>query len=229
MVFPKNIPASPNVPEEIVYYIYWYGLRAGKATLLTKDTSEGVVLTSHATSAAFISLFYKVDDVVQSTLYLDGYPKSYTLKLREGRHRRNKATHFGIKPDNGLQKVVYYNVLDNERKDFFLEKQAFDPLSGFHEIRKRPLEVGRSEFLDVFDNKKLWNVEVKVLRKEHLKIPSGEFDTIVIKPLLKSEGIFLKKGELYIWLTDDEKKIPVMVKSKVKIGNFTAKLVQGEY
>jgi hypothetical protein len=205
------------------------GIRAGMATLDFEETPEGVIIKSHATSAPFISLFYKVDDVAQSTLYPDGYPQNYILKIQEGRHRRHKITYFGIKPKDGLQKVIYNNKLDNETVEFYLEKQAFDPLSGFYEIRKRPLRVGHSEYLDVFDSKKLWNVEVQVLRKERVKIPAGEFDTIIIKPLLQSEGIFMKKGEIHIWLTDDEKRIPIMVKSKVKIGSFIAKLVEGAY
>jgi hypothetical protein len=47
--------------------------------------------------------------------------------------------------------------------------------------------------------------------------------------LLKSEGIFSKKGEVHIWLTDDEKHIPVLVTLKVKIGQVTATLVEGMY
>jgi hypothetical protein len=199
------------------------------ATLDIEDTPEGIIITSRATSATFISLFYKVDDVAKSILYPDGYPKSYILKIREGRHRRDKATYFEIKPENGPQKVIYNNKLDNEIVEFELEKQAYDPLSGFYEIRKRPLKIGHSEYLNVFDSKKLWNTEVQVLRRERVRVPAGEFDTIVIKPLLKSEGIFMKKGDIYIWLTDDEKKIPVMLKSKVKIGSFVAKLVKGAY
>ncbi|NIP40434.1 DUF3108 domain-containing protein, partial [Candidatus Saccharibacteria bacterium] len=42
-------------------------------------------------------------------------------------------------------------------------------------------------------------------KKEKITIPAGTFDTIKVKPLLKSEGIFMRKGDVYIWLTDDEK------------------------
>ena len=58
---------------------------------------------------------------------------------------------------------------------------------------------------------------------------SGEFDTIVIKPVLKSEGIFLKTGDIYIWVTDDDKKLPVLLKSKVRVGHFTAVLAEEDY
>lgn len=224
-----EINAEPRVPEKFVYYIYWSGIRAGMATFDFEDTADGVTIKTHATSASFISIFYKVDDIAQSVLYSDGYPSVYTLKIREGRHKRNKATHFGKKPANSPQKVIYNNLLDNETEEFNLEKQAFDPLSGFYYIRKRQLIAGQSEYLDIFDNKKLWNIEIQVIGKEHVSTPAGEFDTILIKPIMQSEGIFMRKGDIYIWLTDDDKKIPVMIRSEVKVGSFVAKLVEGEY
>ena len=100
-------------------------------------------------------------------------------------------------------------------------------LSAFFALSNRNLTVGTSEYLDIFDNKKLYHTEVQILRKEKVSVPAGEFNTIVIKPLLKSEGIFVRKGDMYIWLTDDERKLPVIVKSKIKVGHFTAKLKKG--
>ena len=57
----------------------------------------------------------------------------------------------------------------------------------------------------------------------------GSVDTIVIKPLMKSEGIFNRKGDMFIWLTDDERRLPVKMRTKVVVGSITATLVGGEY
>ncbi|MEF9427133.1 MAG: DUF3108 domain-containing protein, partial [Candidatus Mariimomonas ferrooxydans] len=187
--FSVCIEAGPKIPEKFVYDVYWLGIRAGTATLEFKETPEGVTIKSSVVSAPFISVFYEVDDFAQSTLYVDGYPRDYILKVREGRSRRDKATHFMTKPADGPQKIIYNNKLDDHISEYYLMKQAFDPLSGFYEIRKRPLKVGHPAYLDIFDSKKVWNVEVQVLRKERVRIPDGEFDTIVIKPLMQSEGI----------------------------------------
>ena len=229
LFFSLKVQAEAKVPEKFIYNVYWAGIRAGSASLELKDTPEGLTITSRAVSAEFISLFYKVEDLAQSILYPNGYPSLYVLKIQEGRHKRDKATFFNMRPDNETQHIIYNNKLDNEIVEFNFEQPAFDPLSGLFEIRKHQLEVGRSEFITVFDSKKLWNVEVQVLRKERITTPVGKFNTIVIKPILQSEGIFMKKGDIHIWLTDDEKKIPVMIKSKVKIGSFVAKLVDGFY
>ncbi|MBI4654823.1 MAG: DUF3108 domain-containing protein [Nitrospirae bacterium] len=223
-----EVNAEPSTPEKLIYSIYWSGIKAGNAYWDINNTADGAVITSRAMSADFISLFYKVDDFIQSTLYQNGYPKNYKIKLREGRHRRDKEVSFGNN-ENGSQKIIYHNKLSNETIEFKSEKKVFDSLSGFYEIRKKDLWVGRSEYMEIFDNKKFYSVEVQVLRKEKIMVPAGEFDTIVIKPILQSEGIFMRKGDIYIWLTDDEKKVPVMMKSKVKAGSFTVKLVEGEY
>jgi len=223
-----SISASDSpIKAKFVYNIYWSGIKAGEATLSYDDAPEGIIITSTARSAPFISIFYKVDDLSQSILAPDGHPNKYTVRIREGRRKRDKVTYFSTISETNTQKVIYTDKLTNESVEFNLAKEAFDPLSAAYEIGRRPLIVGRSEYIDIFDNKKVYNTEVRVLGKERISTPAGEFDTIVIKPLLKSEGIFLRKGDIYLWLTDDERRIPVMLKSKVKIGSFTAELAEG--
>ncbi len=229
LFFSLKVQAEPGIPERLKYNIYWLGIRAGNASFEVTDTPEGISITTLAESARFISIFYKVKDFAKSILKHDGYPLTYILKTSEGRHKKDKSVFFESGPSGKFRKIYYNNRLNNTKMEINLEKQVYDPLSGFYEIRKRPLQPGISEYLNIFDSKKLWNVEVQVLGKEYIKVPAGNFDTIIIKPLLSSEGIFSKKGEMHIWLTNDEKRIPVMVKSKIKIGNFVAKLVEGEY
>lgn len=221
--------AAQKLPENFVYHIFWSGIRAGKATIDFAETEEGVRITSRETSTAFVSLFYKVDDKTQTTLYSDGFPKNYTISIREGRHSREKATYFEVPGQDGKQKVIYRNILDNETIEFELERKAYDALSALYELRKRPLNVGVPEYLDIFEDKKTWNTEVQVIKKERIRVPAGEFDTILIKPLFKSEGLFLKKGDVHIWFSDDEKRIPVMIEIQTKAGNFKVKLSEGAY
>jgi hypothetical protein len=78
----------------------------------------------------------------------------------------------------------------------------------------------------VFDNEKVYDLEVQVLRKERITVPAGTFDTVLIKPLLQSEGIFSRKGPIYTWLTDDRRRIPVRIKTSVVVGSLTAELVR---
>ncbi len=83
--------------------------------------------------------------------------------------------------------------------------------------------------MEVFDNKKLYKAEVQVVKKEEIETGFGTFKTILIRPVLQSEGIFSRKGDILIWLTDDAKRLPVLLKTKVKVGSIKATLTGGKY
>jgi hypothetical protein len=165
-----------------------------------------------------------VRDPVESGVR-DPMPVNYRIKVREGKHRRDKEVVF----DREGGKALYINHLKPEKKEFDVPEEIFDPLSAFYRVRNMELEVGRSVYVPVFDSKKVWNVEVKVLGRERVKVPAGTFDTIKIKPVMESEGIFARKGEIYIWVTDDERKVPVKLNSEVAVGSINAVLVGGSF
>lgn len=230
--FASHAQADPfKIPEKLVYDLTWTGIKAGTATLEFVSEGDKIKIISTARSADWISAFYTVEDRVESTLTNTGQrqgwaqPVSCRMKIREGKHRRNKEVIF----DPPKNKATYFDYLKNEKKEFQLPSPAFDPISSFYYVRTLKLAVGEPLYVTVFDNKKVWNVEVQVLRREKVFLPSGTFNTIVIKPLLKSEGIFSRKGDIFIWLTDDAKHIPVKMQTKAPVGSITATLVQGVY
>lgn len=214
-------PTSQNYDETFQYRLSWNGIRAGTAWLGIKKDGDKIKVFSRVRSASFISVFYEVDDTVESTLepvngLYPGKPIHYRIKLKEGKHRRDKEVIF----KGNI--AIYKNNLKNETHEAKIPEEIFDPLSAFFYVRFMPLEPGKSVFITVFDSKKVWDVEVKVLRREKIEIGDKEVDTIVIKPLMQSEGIFYRKGDIYIWLTDDSSRLPVMLRTKVLIGSVVA-------
>jgi hypothetical protein len=65
---------------------------------------------------------------------------------------------------------------------------------------------------------------VRVVRRENVEVPAGTFRCLVVEPLLKSAGLFKQEGSLTIWLTDDARRMPVLMKSKVAVGSIAAEL-----
>ncbi len=220
-----------NIPEKLVFDLTWTGIKAGTATLEVVNDKDCIKIISTARSAKWVSVFYTVDDRAETVLVRTqskafvGKPRNYHLKIREGRHRRDKEVIF----DHQNRTAVFIDHLDGDKKNFDITESILDPLSSFFYVRTLKLEVGKSVFVDMFDSKKMWNVEVQVLRKEKIETAHGNLDTVVIKPLMKSEGIFNRKGDVIIWLTDDHKRIPVKMQTKVAVGSITATLVEGYY
>ena len=219
------------IPEKFVYDLTWAGIKAGTASLELVNDGDKLKIISTAQSAKWVSVFYTVDDRVESTLSkipeesFPWQPEKYRIRIREGRHRRDKEVVF----DRKTNKATFKDYIGNEKKDFALPVTVFDPISSFYYLRTLELQEGKSVYVTVFDSKKVWNVEIQILRKERISLPTGTFNTIVVKPLMKSEGIFYRKGEIFIWLTDDFKHIPVKLQTKVAVGNITATLVKGNY
>lgn len=223
--------ASQSINEQFVFELRWGGLKAGTATMEIIHEEDTARIISTARSADWVSLFYTVDDRIEArlikkpSLLLFGLPTDYRVKIREGRRRRNKEVIF----NHERLKALYIDHRKGKKKEFVILPDTLDPLSSLFHVRTLDIEVGKSIFVNIFDSKRMWNVEVQVLRKERLKTGLGEFNTVVIKPLMKSEGIFNRKGDMVIWLTDDDRHIPVMMKTKVVVGSIVATLVSGTY
>ncbi|NWF99032.1 MAG: DUF3108 domain-containing protein [Nitrospirae bacterium] len=226
-----NVFAEPfKLPEKFVYELTWTGIKAGTATLgITKD-GEKYKIVSTAESADWVSFFYTVEDRAESIIIKSdnkewARPVNYKLKIREGKHRKNKEVIF----NTNNKKATYIDHLSNEKKEYDIPESVYDPISSFYYVRTLPLLVGESVYVTVFDSKKIWNVEVQVLRKEKVILPAGTFNTILIKPILKSEGIFSRKGDIFIWLTDDNKRLPVKMQTRVAVGSVIATMKEGYY
>jgi hypothetical protein len=188
-------------------------------------------IVSTARSAAWLKLFFPVDDRIESVLVPNaeissiGVPRLYRERIREGWTRFQKEAVF----DRNTMEVNTKDFIKKTETTQKFTPKTYDTLSSFFYFRTVPLKVGASYFIEIFDCKKLWNTEVQVLRREEIETPVGRFKTVMIKPIMKFEGIFARTGDMYIWLTDDERRIPVLMKSKVKVGSITVTLVGGNY
>jgi hypothetical protein len=130
----------------------------------------------------------------------------------------------------GSRKITYYDYLKGTKDEHGTTGSVpWDVISGFYYLRAQGIEANKTVFVDIFDSNKFLNAEVNVLGMERTKFTEkGEIDAIVVKPILKSDGLFQNKGDIRIWLSHDENRFPVRVETKVPIGNVVAELKQVE-
>lgn len=223
--------ASFPIPERLEFELAYSGVTAGHAVQEVKQVNNEIHIISSARSADWLRFFFPVDDLIESFLTAGtpplhlGLPRLYQERKHEGKTITDRKASF----DRQKFEVTTTDNRNKEEKKQAITKRTYDTLSSFFYFRTIPLQVGTSYFVDIFDCNRLWNTEVKILRREELITPLGRFKTIVIQPLLKSEGIFARTGDMIIWLTDDDRRLPVQMKSKVVVGSITATLVGGSY
>jgi hypothetical protein len=89
-----------------------------------------------------------------------------------------------------------------------------------------PIQVGETVTIDVHESNKNWRLAIVGQKRERIETEAGKFMTIRTKAKVEFEGVFLEKGDVYVWFTDDERRLPVRMDSKIKIGRISAKLIK---
>lgn len=210
-----------KIGEYFQFSIDWSGLNGGNAlmqvqNMQTVDGRRAWRVVTKAESNSFVSKFYKVRDRAETFIDAESlYTRRFEKHLREGTYKKDLSVRF----DQKARKAIY----DNGRS-FEVPPRVHDVLSAFYYVRTRPLPEGGMVSIPTHDNEKSYDMVVKVIRRERIEVPAGKFDCVLVEPVLKSEGIFKSKGQMFVWLSDDERRIPVQVKSKVPIGSISVTL-----
>ncbi|MEW6051081.1 MAG: DUF3108 domain-containing protein [Candidatus Zixiibacteriota bacterium] len=209
-----------GVGERMTFDINYGFINAGSASLEVAKLIEYqgrpcYQVVSRAQSNSFFSSFYRVEDRVESIVDAVGvYSWRFEKNLREGNYRADRMYAF-----DQINRAVHY-----EKDTLPVEPYVQDALSALYFVRTQPLEVGKSIFVDNFVDGKKYRMEVRVLKKERIKVAAGSFDCIVVEPLTQSVGVFKNEGTLTVWLTDDRLRMPVLMKSKILVGSVSAEL-----
>jgi len=223
----KTFPFSPG--ERLTFELRWAWIPAGQAVLevLPIETVEGVESFHFAMMAKtypLVDLFYEVRDQV------DGYTDTkmthsilYKKKQREGRTRRDVLVTF----DWDKQEVQYADF-GKKKNPISIPSGSFDPLSVFYAFRLHDLKENLGIETPVTDGKKAVLGKATVVRKEKIRLTSGTYDTYLVEPDLKHIGGVFEKSKdakLRIWVTADDRRIPLLIESRVAIGTVVAELI----
>jgi hypothetical protein len=226
---PMALVAAPlpfRAGESLVFEVSWMRVPVGTATMRVEPltdhaTPEALRLISTARTNAFLDALHKVDDHAESIFDPQTrLSQSFRIRQHEGHYRSYHKMIF----DQSNRRVTFQKR-DQPPEELSIPTTVQDPLSVLYWVRTLPLSVGKPVVVPICNRGKTWFTKIRVLKRERLKLPIGEVDTIKIQPLLQAAGIFRHKGDMFIWLTDDAYRVPVQLRSNIKIGVVTAHLV----
>lgn len=221
----RNLNKKLPEKENIFFNIYWKFIKVGEASLEIKEIVEingrkAYHIYSTAKTLSLLDTFYKVRDENQSWVDVESLCSlKFLADIKEGDWIKKQKIDFDhINAKYILEEQGEFTVGDTKR-------WVQDVLSILYYFRTIDLEVGDEYLFDAHANKDTWILKTKVTGRETIKTKAGLFDCFILEPAMRDNaGIFKAKGGLKVWITADNKKIPVKLVTKIPIGSIVAEI-----
>ena len=219
---------SFQVGEQLTYEISWLNITAGTAVMAVSGAgTDGdrplAKLITTTQSRPMITTFFPVDNRVESIVDpATMLPERLTFKRREGKKKEDIEYTFHQK--EGTVTVVKGGTTETLE----MPPGTQDVISCLYYARTElSLQPGSFLTMNVYHDKKNRKVDVHVEEIEIVSGPWGEVETARVLVIMPFQGLFLNQGNIRVWFTNDDRRIPVRMKAKVIIGSIVADLVTG--
>ncbi len=135
----------------------------------------------------------------------------YHQDIHEGRYSRN--TVYDIHPERGI-------YTKNGKDTAVTVPSPLDDISFIYFVRTLPLTVGQHYEWNRYFVADKNPVIVDVERREEVQVPAGKFMCVVLKPTIKTSALFSEGGHAEIWISDDDRRLVVQMKSGLSFGSL---------
>ena len=219
---------SFHVGEQLTYEISWLNITAGTAVMtVTAAGADGdrplAKLITTAQSRPAITKYFPVDNRVESIVDpATLLPEHLTFRRREGKKKEDIEYTFHQKEG------TVTTVKGGKTEILEIPPGTQDVISCLYYARSQlSLLPGSLLRMNVYHDKKNRKLDVRVEEIETVSGPWGEVETARVLVVMPFQGLFLNQGNIRVWFTNDDRRIPVRMKAKVIIGSIVADLVSG--
>ncbi len=221
----RKIPNTAYSSGEYLRFDVNYGfVNAGEAVMKISDTiyngRKCHKIEFSVDSKPIFNWAYKVEDRYRTIVDAEGlFPWRFEQHIREGGYARDFIADFD----------QVRHIAKTSDGDHIIPPYVHDIMSAFYFTRTidfRDFKPGQKIHLQNFFKDSTYQLDVKFRGRQMIEVDAGKFNCIVIEPLAHEGGLFKGDGKVYIWLTDDDRKIPIKVSTKIVIGSIDSDLVE---
>jgi hypothetical protein len=229
---PKHYPFDGG--ERAVYRASWNGIPVATAEISTTsqiiDGKKFYSVRVEAKTSAILDLIWKMRDTITSTIEAKALaPTRFTFSQRENRKVIDTEAKFDAKAKK-------WSVHRDERRkikkyEFDQPPNTIDPITAVYLARSQDLKVGDHLYFNIFGGKYRYLLDLEVERREKIQIASGRIDAFKIVPRIKNlmkHGYAQRMNDASVWISADERRIPVMLSSKIFVGNVYMERIEDE-
>jgi hypothetical protein len=211
---PRPVPFE--IGESLTYDVRFGAVKVGtgRMRVLGQDSVRGRNAWHVRFSVTGGTFFYKVNDINESWMDVQTLNSlRFVQDLSQG--SRDRERRYEIYPERAV-----YQELVRGTEERPSVSEPLDDGSFLYFIRTVPLVVGQSYTFNRYFRPDRNPVVIRVLRRERVRVPAGEFDAIVVQPIIKTTGIFSEGGQAEIWLSDDDKRMMLQMRSRLSFGSL---------
>jgi Protein of unknown function (DUF3108) len=220
--------AADAFTERLSYTVEWRLIHAGNAVIESGASSVAVKLDS----AGLVSTLYKIQDAYRVQFEAPFCATSSLMDAREGSRHRETAITFDRARNRAslIEKDVNKNVIVS-RTDVQIPNCVHDVTAALLRLRRTKVEVGQSVQIPVSDGRKYAAVKVEAQEREQVKTPAGTFNTVRYEVSLLNGVVYSRAGRVFVWLTDDDRRLPVQFRLRMSfpLGTVTLELEKEEH
>ncbi len=209
-------PSVPFAVGERLEYQGKHGFLPLGTAVLSVDGIEQVNGSPHwrfsFTSQVSVPLYKNTTTLASWTGVEDFKSRRFTKDILENGKRR--VEEFRIFPDSGFFRR-------NADAPKATPREPLDDVAFFYWIRTIPLEVGKTYTFTNYFRDERNPVTVRVLKRERMELPDGsKVQSLVLHPIVdEPNGMFSRRAQARLWLTDDARRIPVQIQSSYFFGD----------
>ncbi len=214
-------PLSERFPvgETLVYDARFGFFTIGQAVMRVRsqDTIRGIPTLHIEFVIQGGTYLVQINDRMDSWIGLSDFASRRFIQDYDemGKKRYNA---YEIFPDSGFYRQQGVDSALATSKD------PLDDAAFFYFARTVPLEVGKRYQFERYFRPDRNPVVLEVLARDTIEVPAGRFATVVIKPTITGRGVLAEASEPRMWLSDDDRRIMVQLKSKFPFGVITFRL-----
>jgi hypothetical protein len=214
--------------ETLNYSVEWRLVTAGKATLKFDSTAPARPQVSlQLESIGLVSKLFKVEDTYSSVLNETFCTESTMMLTQEASRRRQTKVSFNAETRKASymeHDLIKNSVIDSHEIE--VPPCVRDVTGGLYYLRTLNLEPGQSTQIAVSDGKKSSMAKVEAQQREEIRTPAGTFRAIRYEAYLFNNVLYRRPAHLYVWLTDDRRRLPVQIRVRLQftIGTITLQL-----
>lgn len=233
---PLATPQTTTLPaHEVLHYdIEWRLITAGKARVEFQSLPaprSGWQANLHIESVGLVSKLFKVEDDYVSNLSPALCAQTSQITSHEGSRQRETKITF-----DAAEHKASYLERDRIKNTVILSKEieippcVHDVVGGLFLLRTLNLDLNQSIQEPVSDGKKSISARIEAQERETVKTPLGSFKTIRYEVHLFNGSLYQRSGRLFVWLTDDARRIPVQIRARLQFttGTITLQLAKRE-